>query len=56
MRDDPSHRAVRWRQRRGERSLAGRMAVIAGVVGPMLLIILVVWIAFTAMRYLAGIA
>lgn len=51
MRNDLPPGAVRWRRHRSTRNLAGLIAFAVGVVGPVLLIVLAIWIAVTAVRY-----
>lgn len=55
MRNDLPPGAVRWRRHRSTRTLAGKLVVVASVIGPVLLIVLAIWIAVTAVRYVIGI-
>lgn len=53
MRDDLSRAAPRWRKHRSERNLVGLMAAIFAT-GPVLLVVLAVWIVIAVVRFLIG--
>lgn len=55
MRDDLPRGVPRWRKHRSERNMAGMIAFIVGAAGPVLLIVVAIWVAINAVRYLIGI-
>lgn len=54
MHDDFQRAAPRWRKHRSERNLVRLLAVVVGA-GPVLLVVLVIWIAIAVVRFVAGI-
>ena len=54
MRNELPSGAPRGRWRRGAQNLAGKIAFIVGAAGPVLLIVVTIWVAINAVRYLIG--
>ena len=54
MRNDLPSGATRGRWRRGTQNLAGKIAFIVGPAGPMLLIVVTIWVAINVVRYFIG--
>ena len=52
MRNELPSGTTRGRGRRGTQNLAGKIAFIVGAAGPVLLIVVAIWVAINAVRYL----